>query len=168
MLEASLLDIGTVLRLEREMCGLSSSFSLWKKCIEHKKAGGVSRVGIRRTVLLLEKDAWSMVKRLESSNKRVPPSPLHATRRTPHGTSRLMHAMSAWSVKTRRAASRHSRDARVMFRRQRLRMKRAPPPNIVLPWCGLSLVVFMVANGSRWEGVPRLRNALVVTVFRGG
>ena len=25
---------------------------------------------------------------------------LHATRRTPHGASRLMHAMSAWSVQT--------------------------------------------------------------------
>ena len=39
---------------------------------------------------------------------------LHATRRTPHGASRLVQAMSAWFVKTRRAPSRHnSRDARV-------------------------------------------------------
>ena len=38
---------------------------------------------------------------------------LHATRRTPHGASRLVLAMSAWSVKTRRAQSRHCRDARV-------------------------------------------------------
>ena len=38
---------------------------------------------------------------------------LHATRRTPHGASRLVLAMSAWSVKTRRALSRHCRDARV-------------------------------------------------------
>ena len=38
---------------------------------------------------------------------------LHATRRTPHGASRLVLAMSAWSVKTRRAPSRHCRDARV-------------------------------------------------------
>ena len=38
---------------------------------------------------------------------------LHATRRTPHGASRLVQAMSAWLVKTRRAPSRHSRDARV-------------------------------------------------------
>ena len=36
-----------------------------------------------------------------------------ATRRTPHGASRLVQAMSAWLVKTRRAPSRHSRDARV-------------------------------------------------------
>ena len=38
---------------------------------------------------------------------------LHATRRTPNGASRLGQAMSAWSVKTRRAPSRHCRDARV-------------------------------------------------------
>ena len=37
----------------------------------------------------------------------------HATRRTPRGASRLVQAMSAWFVKTRRAPSRHSRDARV-------------------------------------------------------
>ena len=30
---------------------------------------------------------------------------LHATRRTPHGDSRLVQAMSAWSVEIRRAAS---------------------------------------------------------------
>ena len=39
---------------------------------------------------------------------------LHATRQqTPHGASRLVQAMSAWLVKTRRAPSQHSRDARV-------------------------------------------------------
>ena len=38
---------------------------------------------------------------------------LHATRRTPHGASRLVLAMSPWSVETRRAPSRHCRDARV-------------------------------------------------------
>ena len=38
---------------------------------------------------------------------------LLATRRTPHGASRLVLAMSAWSVKIRRAPSRHCRDARV-------------------------------------------------------
>ena len=38
---------------------------------------------------------------------------LHATRRTPHGASRLVLAISAWSVKTRHAPSRHCRDARV-------------------------------------------------------
>ncbi|CAN0595121.1 unnamed protein product, partial [Laminaria digitata] len=38
---------------------------------------------------------------------------LHAPRRTPHGTSRLVRAMSAWSMKTRRAPPRHCRDERV-------------------------------------------------------
>ena len=38
---------------------------------------------------------------------------LHATRRAPHGASHLVHAMSAWSVKTRRAPSQRNRDARV-------------------------------------------------------
>ena len=38
---------------------------------------------------------------------------LHATRRIPHGASRLVIAMSAWSVETRRAPSRHCRVARV-------------------------------------------------------
>ena len=39
--------------------------------------------------------------------------PLHATRRTPHGASRLGQAMPGWSVKARRAPSRYCRDARV-------------------------------------------------------
>ena len=38
---------------------------------------------------------------------------LHATRRTTHGASRLVQAMSLWLVKTRRAPSRHRRNARV-------------------------------------------------------
>ena len=38
---------------------------------------------------------------------------LHETRGTPHGTSRLVQAMPAGLVKTRRAPSRHSRHARV-------------------------------------------------------
>ena len=38
---------------------------------------------------------------------------LHATRPTPHGASLLLQAMSAWSVKARRAPSRHCRDRRV-------------------------------------------------------
>ena len=41
---------------------------------------------------------------------------LHATRRTPHGASRMVLAMSAWSVKTRGAPFRHCRDARVYSR----------------------------------------------------
>ena len=38
---------------------------------------------------------------------------LHATRRTSHGASRLLQAMSAWSVKTRGAPSRHLYTGRV-------------------------------------------------------
>ena len=38
---------------------------------------------------------------------------LHATRPTPRGASRLVRAMFAWSVKARRAPSRHCKDARV-------------------------------------------------------
>ena len=38
---------------------------------------------------------------------------VHATRRTPHGVSRLVLAMSAWSVATRRTPSRHCGDSRV-------------------------------------------------------
>ena len=40
-------------------------------------------------------------------------SPFHATRPTTHGASRLVQAMFAWSVKTRRIPSRHCRHARV-------------------------------------------------------
>ena len=38
---------------------------------------------------------------------------LYADRPTPHGASRLVQAMPAWSVKTRRAPPRHCRYARV-------------------------------------------------------
>ena len=38
---------------------------------------------------------------------------LHAIRRTPHGASGLVQALLGWSVKARRAPSRHCRDARV-------------------------------------------------------
>ena len=38
---------------------------------------------------------------------------MHATRRTPHVASRLVLAMSAWSVETRRDPSQHCRDVRV-------------------------------------------------------
>ena len=41
------------------------------------------------------------------------PSCRYATRLTPYGASRLLQATPAWSVKTRRAPSRHCRDARV-------------------------------------------------------
>ena len=39
---------------------------------------------------------------------------LHAARFTPNGASRLVQAMSAWSVKTRRAPSRHCRGSVIL------------------------------------------------------
>ena len=41
---------------------------------------------------------------------------LHATRSTPHDASRLVQAISAWSVKTRYSPFQHCRDARVRLR----------------------------------------------------
>ena len=53
---------------------------------------------------------------------------LHATRRTTHGASRLVQAMSAWLVKTRRAPSRHGRDARVYSLTTTAMHKLSTPP----------------------------------------
>ena len=53
---------------------------------------------------------------------------LHATRRTPHGASRLMQAMFAWLVKTRRAPSRHGRDAKVYGHTTTAMRKLSTPP----------------------------------------
>ena len=54
--------------------------------------------------------------------------PFHATRRTPHGASRLVQAMFAWLVKTRRALSRHSRDAWVYGHTTTVMHKLGTPP----------------------------------------
>ena len=53
---------------------------------------------------------------------------LHATRRTPYGASRLVQALSAWLMKTRRAPSRHSRDARVYGHKTTAMHKLSTPP----------------------------------------
>ena len=53
---------------------------------------------------------------------------LHATCRTPHGASRLVQAMSAWSVKTPRAPSRHSRDGTVYGHTTTAMHKLSTPP----------------------------------------
>ena len=53
---------------------------------------------------------------------------LHATRQTPHGASRLVQAMPAWLLKTRRAPSRHSRDARVYGHSTTAMHKLSTPP----------------------------------------
>ena len=62
---------------------------------------------------------------------------LHATRRTPHGASRLVQAMSACSVKTRHAPSRQSRDARVygQYDYGHAQKLSTPPPPPSLPDC---------------------------------
>ena len=59
---------------------------------------------------------------------------LHATRRTPHGASRLVQAMSAWLVKTRRAPSRHGRDARVYGHKTTAmhKLSTPPPPQLIV------------------------------------
>ena len=59
---------------------------------------------------------------------------LHAIRRTPHGASRLVQAMSAWLVKTRRAPSRHSRDARVYGHTTMAMHELSTPPPKILPY----------------------------------
>ena len=54
---------------------------------------------------------------------------LHSTRGTPHGASRLVQAMPAWLVKTRRAPSRHSRDATVYGQTTTAMHKLSTPPS---------------------------------------
>ena len=59
---------------------------------------------------------------------------LYATRRTLHGASRLVQAMSAWLVKTRRPPSRHSRDERVCGHTTTAmhKLSTPPPPPVLL------------------------------------
>ena len=63
---------------------------------------------------------------------------LHATRRTPHGASRMVQAMSARLVNTRRALSRHSRDARVygLTTPAMLKLSAPPPPQPPVSFVG--------------------------------
>ena len=53
---------------------------------------------------------------------------LHGTRRTPHGASCLVQAMSAWLVKIRRAPSWHIRDASVYGHTTTIMHKLSTPP----------------------------------------
>ena len=63
--------------------------------------------------------------------------PLHATRQAPHGASRLVHAMSACSMKTRHAPSRHCRNARVNGHTTTAvrEMSTPHPPTPSCNWC---------------------------------
>ena len=54
---------------------------------------------------------------------------LHATPRSPYGTWRLVQAMSAWLVETRRASSRHCRDASVYGQTTTAMHKLSTPPS---------------------------------------
>ena len=77
---------------------------------------------------------------------------LHATRRTPHGASkRLVQAMSAWLVKTRRAPSRHCRDARIYGHTTTAmpQLSTTPPPPLFV----LSPPLFFLSG----QGVRRRR-----------
>ena len=58
---------------------------------------------------------------------------LHAIRRTPSGSSRLVLAMSAWSGKTRRLPSRHCREARVHDHTTAAMHERIHPPPVHPP-----------------------------------
>ena len=81
---------------------------------------------------------------------------LHVTRRTPHGALRLVHAISAWLVKTRRAPSRHSRDARVYGHKTTAMHKLSTPPPPPFPrW---------VCGG--FGGLPLFRHALAPPPLR--
>ena len=53
---------------------------------------------------------------------------LLATHRAPHGASRLVQAMSSWSVKSRRAPSRHCKDAKVYGHAAMHTIEYTPPP----------------------------------------
>ena len=57
-------------------------------------------------------------------------------RGTPHGASCLVQTMPTWLVKTRRAPSRHSRDARVCGHTTTATLKPSTPPPPPLP-CNL-------------------------------
>ena len=78
---------------------------------------------------------------------------LHATRRTPHGASCLVLAIPAWLVKTRRAPSRHSRNARVYAHTTTAMHKLSTPPPLVVG--GFSHI------GSRNTGAPSRKGCVV-------
>ena len=81
---------------------------------------------------------------------------LRATRRTPHGASRLAQTISAWLVKTRRAPPQHSRDARVYgHTTMAMHILSTPPPpqrpllrcaTAVFLWCHGAMAVARVAS----------------------
>ena len=92
----------------------------------------------------------------------------HATRRTPHASLRARgQAMSAWSVKTRRASSRHCRDAFV-YGHTRLRpcmISSTPsPPSFGLPSCRHSSTGTSLRPPCRSQFGMRLKTTLSTTL----
>ena len=61
---------------------------------------------IYRIIKFTDTWCWTRLPSTPSPPRRMQLT-LHATRRTPHGASRLVQAMSAWSVKPQHAPSRH-------------------------------------------------------------
>ena len=92
---------------------------------------------------------------------------LHATRRTPHSASRLVHAMPAWSVKTRRAPSRHIRDPGVIplwshdYAHAQTVYPPPPPPHPPRGICMVPLSVYIVPGIYTWYGCPHRCKYLV-------
>ena len=93
-----------------------------------------------------QSNALALIHKQESRHSKVPTSVLravlgrmqltfHATRRTPHGASRLVQAMSAWLVKTRRAPSRYRRGARIYGHTTKAMHKLSIPPPRAPPPC---------------------------------
>ena len=71
---------------------------------------------------------------------------LHATRRTPHSASRLVETISALLVKTRRAPSQDSKDARVYGHTTTVMHKLSTPPPPLPPILGFIFVAHRVEH----------------------
>ena len=86
---------------------------------------------------------------------------LHATRPTSHGASRLVLAIFAWSVKTRRALSQHCKDARVYgHTTTAMHHNEYPPPPANGHHRVIVAIMVVVVGGGGWR--------LVVEVGGGG
>ena len=85
-------------------------------------------------------------------------STLHATRRTPHGALRVVQASNVclWLVKTRRAPSRHGRDARVYgHTTTAMRKLSTPPPSLLWDGSGMALGASLTWRGLYPNTVPK-------------
>ena len=90
----------------------------------------------------------------------------HATRPTSHGASRSVQAMS-WSVKTRRAPSRHCRDARVSDPATTVMhdTEYTPPPTHPGPYIPRSVVHFDVCDGVSAVNQPFRSSINILRLF---